>query len=591
MIASKHTLRAKRRWHMLVLSVIFLCLAIAGLSTLPVIDRDEARFAQASVQMAESGDLLNIRYQDEARNKKPAGIYWLQTMTIKMFSSEGDRKLWAQRIPSVIGALLALLATYWGGTKLIGREAAFIGSLALSLSVLLVFEAHIAKTDALLCGLAATCFAVLAIIRSRPPKDLSLWKADLEVWVFWIAFGLAVLVKGPVVPVLIALTLTTLLIWERRGNGIKQLVNIPAIVVSLLLFIPWTIAIGLATDGAFFADSLGNDLGGKLVTAQEKHSGLPGYHLSLIGLTLWPGSIFIIPGLILAFRTLKNDKKTPSPLAKSMRLCLAWIVPFWVLLELIPTKLPHYTLPLFPPLCLLIGLACLALLKGTDKRIARFIGGLVFILLATLIITALLTAKVRFGTEAAMMSTFLLALFGGIIAISAGIGMWFNQFKFALISGAVAAFTFNLLAYAFILPDLADLRLADRVEAALSEKGVALPRFNGSVIQAVNFTEPSLIYRLGKETRLGGQIDLNAEETWEEGRIFIVDILENQGEAFENFMTQSRDNKACLDTLSEIKGMNYSRGDYVNLNIMRVIACPDNFSLDETEEQTTTAEE
>ena len=118
-----------------------------------------------------------------------------------------------------------------------------------------------------------------------------------------------------------------------------------------------------------------------------------------------------------------------------------------------------------------------------------------------------------------------------------------------------------------------------------------LGKSGGPVVQAVNFTEPSLIYQLGKETRLGGQIDLNAEETWEEGRIFIIDALENQGEAFENFMNQSREKKACLDILSEIKGMNYSRGDYVNLNIMKVSPCPDNFALDDVTGQTTTPEE
>ena len=62
-------------------------MVLPGLSSLPVIDRDEARFAQASVQMADTNDLLNIRFQDEARNKKPAAAYWAQTAMIKVFAA------------------------------------------------------------------------------------------------------------------------------------------------------------------------------------------------------------------------------------------------------------------------------------------------------------------------------------------------------------------------------------------------------------------------------------------------------------------------------------------------------------------------
>lgn len=101
-----------RHWTALLVLTCLLCLS--GLSQFPVIDRDEARFAQASVQMAESGDLINIRFQDEARNKKPAGIYWLQTGAIKAFGATDKRHIWIQRLPSVLGALLAVLMTYWG---------------------------------------------------------------------------------------------------------------------------------------------------------------------------------------------------------------------------------------------------------------------------------------------------------------------------------------------------------------------------------------------------------------------------------------------------------------------------------------------
>ena len=77
------------RHSLMIIALILLTLlgSLPGLSTLQVTDRDEARYAQASLQMRDSGDYVNIRFHDRDRHKKPAGIYWLQTASLKMFSS------------------------------------------------------------------------------------------------------------------------------------------------------------------------------------------------------------------------------------------------------------------------------------------------------------------------------------------------------------------------------------------------------------------------------------------------------------------------------------------------------------------------
>src|SRR5262245_29557376 len=56
---------------------------VPGFFQIPPIDRDEARFAQATKQMVQSGDYVDIRFQDESRYKKPIGIYWLQGIVVK----------------------------------------------------------------------------------------------------------------------------------------------------------------------------------------------------------------------------------------------------------------------------------------------------------------------------------------------------------------------------------------------------------------------------------------------------------------------------------------------------------------------------
>src|SRR5438094_1409631 len=98
-----------------------LFLYLPGMSAIPPLDRDEARFAQATRQMLETGDFLRIRFQDEARNKKPAGIYWLQAAAVTVFSTPQSNAIWPYRLPSVIGALLAVLLVFAIGGALFAR--------------------------------------------------------------------------------------------------------------------------------------------------------------------------------------------------------------------------------------------------------------------------------------------------------------------------------------------------------------------------------------------------------------------------------------------------------------------------------------
>lgn len=560
------------RFHVLILSLLFLAVALPGLASLQVIDRDEARYAQASVQMAESGDLLNIRFQDEARNKKPAGIYWLQVAALKTFSSPQKREIWVVRLPSVLGALLAVLATYWGGAKLVGREAAFIAGAALALSFLLVFEAHIAKTDAVLCGLSALCFASLAAIRSDA-NSLSLWKTRPAVWVFWAALGASILIKGPVVPTLVALTVATLLIWERRGYGLKALLNIPAILLCLLLFIPWAIAIGIETQGAFFAESLGNDFGGKLVSAQESHPGPPGYHLGLLSLTLWPGSILLFPAIAMTFQHLRKNSRSDAPLSKAIRLCVAWTIPFWILIELMPTKLPHYVLPLFPALCVLIGLTGSSLLKSNYYRKTKVLSGIVFFTISFFLVVGLSYAQNTYSGQGAE-TLYFGVITGSLTLIVFGTGyFWKNKTNLSFRHIVAAGLVVNITAYGFVLPNLDRLQLADRLVASFNANEIALPRQGGPLVQSLNFTEPSFVYQFGKEVRLGGQIDLQSPETWSVGHIFIVDETENDGAQFESFQQAAKEQQNCLKKRDAVNGYNYSRGDAVNLQIFEVVAC------------------
>src|SRR5207244_7255589 len=137
-------------------AIVFLVLCgivlfLPGFFTIPAIDRDEARFAQATKQMVESGDFVDIRFQDEVRYKKPVGIYWLQAAVVKTATALGmpnaQGTIWLYRIPSLIGAIGAVLLTYWTALSFVSRRAALLAGLMMATSILLGVEARLPKTD------------------------------------------------------------------------------------------------------------------------------------------------------------------------------------------------------------------------------------------------------------------------------------------------------------------------------------------------------------------------------------------------------------------------------------------------------------
>jgi 4-amino-4-deoxy-L-arabinose transferase-like glycosyltransferase len=128
------------------LCVLLLLLSLAcflpGFASLQPMDRDEPRYAQASKQMIETGDFVDIRFQDEARHKKPVGVYWMQAASVRLAEAFG----WPQarttiavyRVPSLLGALATVFLTYWAALAFTTRRGAFLAAALMGGSILLI---------------------------------------------------------------------------------------------------------------------------------------------------------------------------------------------------------------------------------------------------------------------------------------------------------------------------------------------------------------------------------------------------------------------------------------------------------------------
>ncbi len=469
--------------------LLLLCLGLylPGLASLPVTDRDEARFAQASRQMIESHDFIGIRFQDEARNKKPAGIYWLQAAAVSLLSNAESDAIWPYRLPSLLAAIAAALVTFGMGAALVGRKAAFLGAALLAASIGVVVEAHLAKTDAVLIAcVTAAQLALGRIYLVARGGGIADWRLAL---LFWAALAFGILVKGPVAPAVSALSIAALAVADRDYRWLKALRPLRGLVLLVVIVAPWLVAISTATRGAFLSQSLGSDFFGKLIGAQESHGAPPLYYLLLLAVMFWPGALFLGPAIAWGW---KHRLDAPE------RFLIAWSIPFWLVLELVPTKLPNYLLPAYPALALMIGRALVAAADGDlvswrwlDRGLA-----LIWVLAALGLAAALTIAPIHYGGGAGaglVAAAILLYLATRLV-----LAFWRGVSPGLVSRAVILALLVLPLAFAFVAPRL------DRLWLSRAAAGL-VARYGGAKevpVAAAGYAEPSLVFMLGTKTML-----------------------------------------------------------------------------------------
>lgn len=467
------------------LLLLSLAAFLPGFSTLQPLDRDEPRFAQASKQMLETGDFVDIRFQDEARHKKPVGIYWLQSAAVKAGETlgvpEARTQIWLYRIPSLVGATATVLLTYWALLAFLSPPLALLGGALMAAAVLLGVEARIAKTDALLAACAVATMGALARTWLDWTRSLA-FVPDRRNWlVFWGATALGLLIKGPIVPMVWGLAILVLSASQRSFRWLKPLRFGAGILLCLVVALPWFAAIMIKTGGSFFADSVGQDMLGKVAEGQEKHWGPAGLYLVVFFATYWPAAAFAAMAVPFAW----VRRKEPQIL-----FLIAWIVPSWLVFEAVPTKLPHYVLPLYPAITALL---LLAVLNGGIDRYRR---GAVLTACLVVIVPLALMGTILFGNwtlDRAVpwlaLPLFALVLLAGISVVAA---FRRQDFEGALWRCVLASLLLTTAVYPFAIESLRSLKLSPRLAETVKAVGCADP-----AVLTLGYREPSLVFLTG----------------------------------------------------------------------------------------------
>jgi 4-amino-4-deoxy-L-arabinose transferase-like glycosyltransferase len=545
-------LRVLARYPLPVLTLLCLLLWLPGILSLPPLDRDESRFAQSSRQMLESDNFVDIRLGQVPRYKKPVGIYWLQSaVTAAAEPFVGTHRIWTYRLASLLGGVAAVWLTVWSARAALGAEAGFLAGALMAGTLLLMAEAMIATTDAVLLACTTALQGVLLRLYRAAREDSAMPSTGL-VAAGWVALALGILVKGPVAPALAALTLAILCLWDRSVRWLKHLRPFLGLWIVLVIVLPWLIAITLASRGAFFAQSLGNDFAAKLSGAQESHGAAPGYYLLLSAVSFWPAILFVAPALVAAV----SRRAEPVP-----RFLLAWGAGWWLLLELVPTYLPHYVLPAYPALAVLAASWIVGPPAERWERLAEWLSGTQFAVGAAALAAALFLLPRLYG-PGDILWLWPFAGLGAILALAALVLFVRGRRGWAMAFSLVAMMAFGPAITAGAGPRLGQLWITPRLAA----RTVGDTRPGDPPPVLAGYQEPSMLFALGAGLDFSdgaGAADLALRD----GGLALIEAREKGA-----FLARLAEKEGDATALETVTGFDYSRGKPVAVTIYRVAA-------------------
>jgi 4-amino-4-deoxy-L-arabinose transferase-like glycosyltransferase len=400
----------------------------------------------------------------------------------------------------MLAAFGAVLFTLKIGRTLFDESTARLAAALLASCALLVVEAHVATTDAALTACTAGAMSSLAAVYVNFFKGMK--TRIREVIGFWAWLGVGMLVKGPVLPAISLLTIGALAgyDWFKNCENIEldrswawlwELQPKWGLLLTIAIVAPWVIAITLARGNAFYHQSIWVDFLPRLTQVYESHGGPPGYYMLMSAATFWPGSLIALPALVLVF------KQTWRP---EIRFCLAWLVPGWILIEIIPTKLPHYALPLFPALALLVAEAAFRPASQWSylmRKPVGLIGAGTWALSASALGLAALAAPIFLDAKAGICGVICAVVVTIAIVVGFRLALRGKIERALLFSIGSAAITYAILLQ-WELPHLSELWPSRGVSVAIAEDepGELRP------IAVVGYEEPSLVFLLGENLAL-----------------------------------------------------------------------------------------
>lgn len=537
----------------LLILVCALAFFLPGFFAIPPLDREESTIAQTTKQMIENDDYVDLRFQHKDQQTESVATHWVQALAVRAVAATGlprtPVRIFPYRLPSLIGALGAVLATYWAALAFTGRRGAVLASLTLCATILLGFETRLARPDALMLLCVTTALAALARIyldwqRGDDPAHPHWHTAGI----FWAALIAGLVLDGPLLLVYILLPVATLIVADRSAGWLPRLQPLWGVVSVALAMVLWGVSIHFqGGDIALMFGTLGNDVVGKLANWSPVAGGWPGTHFLLFWVLFWPGAV--LAGL--AAPAIWRARTQPGA-----QFLLAWLVPTWIVAELLLPKWPHMMLPLYPAAAILVAGAverrALADLPWLARGTAWWFGIPAVVSVAAVIASIALTRQPAFAAWPFAAGAMVLGLFAWwLYDIHRGERSLLNAIGASLLMSVTV---FGVLAPA-LTPLFPSVELSRIVRNLPCDKPVAA---------AAGYQEPSLVFMAGTSTVLTDAP--GAADFLQQGpcRVAIVDARLERA-----FALRAESIGLLYSVVSRIDAYNYSLGRKITVAVFR----------------------
>ncbi len=452
------------------LFLIGLCLValLPGFFSIPPVDRDGARYALVSRHMAETGALTETRLGWEPKRTQALGLHWMQAGVVKAAEfvgvADAPTQVWLYRIPSLATAIGAVLLTFWAALAFTHRRAAVLAASLLASSVALGVGGRLAVPEVFLVASVAAMLGAMGrlYLAERQSAGEGVWRQSPHeariALVFWAALAFGLFTKGLMTPIYVILPLLTLVAVDRSALFLRRARSYAGLVILLLVVVGWFLLrrYGPPETQAEFVARM---LLGPVAREYQGFTGLPGVYLLLFFALFWPAA----PLAPLALPILWKARRIGT-----VRFLLAWVVPVWLLFEILPTKVPAYVAPTLPAIAILIALAVErgALALG-NTRLTRVLW-LWPLIGAVIAVGALLGMAVFDRTTSVLAWPFLLmGFFALVIAASAVRDYGVEKAALVAIAGMLVS-GFGVMQ--LVLPNIESFWMAPRVVAAAARE-------------------------------------------------------------------------------------------------------------------------
>lgn len=511
---------ARRPW--LLLAVLSSVLFLTSLGSATLFDEDEPKNAVCGVEMFGRGDWIVPTFNEDLRTDKPILIYWLMQLSFHAFGISE----FSARFHSAILSIGSTLLVYRLGARLFSTGAGFWAGLVFctSINVHVVGRAVTPDATLIFCLLTACWLFVEAIPHWTLTSQHNFWRGYLpahwwQMGLVFAALGLAILAKGPVGIVLPTAIVGVFLLtlrqlgdassyedlsaWYRRWPRQIRLALMPArllevglalrpllgLLIVAAIALPWYIAVGVQTNGAWLVGFLGGHNIDRFLSPMENHSGPIVYYVPVICAGFFPWSVFLGIVLFDVVRQVQRDAVNRPALL----FVLIWLTVWIGFFSFAKTKLPNYVLPAYPALALLTGRYLYHWQQAIGRVDLRWylIGTRILSIagLATMVGILIASQQLFEGYSAVALVGVIPLLAGGIAYYFAKEGKRFSSVM-SLSAGACALL---LTLSTFVVPAFSRLQDAPWV-AAVARKHSAI---GGGTVGAFDYSSPALKYYVG----------------------------------------------------------------------------------------------